>query len=376
MQLDSVISSYSNYAPLALAQLEKYNEALSLAKKIISKYPSKSNYYTLALVYSIMHNKAKSLESLEIAFKKGYVSFSTMVNDPNLANVKYSDEFSNLLNKYNIEVEVPKNVSDIDLNIPQNDLQYKYRFALIIGNEDYSSFQKGLTNEVNVAYARNDAQTFKNYCISVLGIPEKNITLLTNATAAQIFQGVDKLTKLSSVTNGQAEIFFYYAGHGLADPVSKESFLIPVDVSGGNLEYAVKMQDIYDKFATSPSKRTIVFLDACFSGGARNKELLSMRTIRITPKDAALKDNIIVFASSSESESSQSFDKKNHGLFTYFLLKKIQETKGDISYNDLFIYIKENVAIESILNLNLHQTPTLLISPDVETTWHTWKLND
>ena len=39
---------------------------------------------------------------------------------------------------------------------------------------------------------------------------------------------------------------------------------------------------------------------------------------------------------------------KKHGLFTYFLLKKLQESKGSISYNDLFEFIEKIVRLKSI----------------------------
>ena len=105
------------------------------------------------------------------------------------------------------------------------------------------------------------------------------------------------------------------------------------------------------------------------------KELVAMRGVRIKPKKNVIKGNLLVFASSSKMESSQPFVQKKHGLFTYFLLKKIQETKGNLTYKELFEYINENVSLESILNKNQTQTPSLIISRDIENTWTKWKLN-
>jgi len=56
-----------------------------------------------------------------------------------------------------------------DKNIPVCLDKKPYLFALIIGNEDYSSFQQnGLGSEVNVAYAANDARIFKEYAAKTL----------------------------------------------------------------------------------------------------------------------------------------------------------------------------------------------------------------
>ncbi|MEI7897714.1 MAG: hypothetical protein WCJ26_11815 [bacterium] len=51
-------------------------------------------------------------------------------------------------------------VSDVDVNIPIGIQLHPYRFALIIGNEDYKSFQSNLNFEANVEFAKNDAVSF------------------------------------------------------------------------------------------------------------------------------------------------------------------------------------------------------------------------
>jgi hypothetical protein len=63
-----------------------------------------------------------------------------------------------------------------------------------------------------------------------------------------------------------------------------------------------------------------------------------------------------------------------HGMFTYFLLKKIQETKGVVTYGELEKSVRENVAIESLKINSKAQDPKASISPDVLSTWETWKI--
>ena len=50
--------------------------------------------------------------------------------------------------------------------------------------------------------------------------------------------------------------------------------------------------------------------------------------------------------------------------FTYYLLKKLQETKGNTNLKDIFDYVLFNVREKSILINNQLQTPTISISPD------------
>jgi hypothetical protein len=271
------------------------------------------------------------------------------------------------------ENKIKATPSDVDIDIPVNGSMKPNAYALIIGNEDYSSFQTGLSTEVNVDYAINDARVFKDYCAKTLGIPEKQIKLLTNATYGQMSQGIAWLSNLAKIDNGKAELFFYYSGHGLPDEQTKESYLMPVDISGTNITQAIKLADVYSRLNEFPSKKVSVFLDACFSGGARNQGLISMRGVRIAPKENDVTGNIVVFSSSTGEESSGAYKDKQHGYMTYFLLKKLQESKGNVSYKELADYILENVKKETALDGKI-QTPQLNYSPGVENVWADWEI--
>ncbi len=264
--------------------------------------------------------------------------------------------------------------SDVDKNIPVNNNMDENKFALIIGNEDYSSFQQNLTSEMNVEFAGNDALVFKEYFLKTFGVPEKNITCLLNATAGKLSQAIDKINKLIQVTNGKANVIVYYAGHGLPDETTKEPYLIPVDVSGSNISSAIKLSSLYQKLTEFPSQQITVFMDACFSGGGREAGLLAARGVRITPKVDYLKGNIVVFTASSGEESSLPWKEKQHGMFTYFLLKKFQETKGDVSFSELDSFLKEKVGLESIRTNSKKQSPQVLFSPEEIDKWGSFKL--
>ena len=94
--------------------------------------------------------------------------------------------------------------------------------------------------------------------------------------------------------------------------------------------------------------------------------------MKIKPKEEAFTGNMVVFASSSGEERSLPYEEKEHGFFTYFLLKKLQETKGNTSYGELSAYIKKEVARNSLLKKSLQQTPHTNISPRVQEKWKTW----
>lgn len=264
--------------------------------------------------------------------------------------------------------------SDVDKNIPVNPTVNEHRYALVIGNEDYTSFQQGLGTESNVAFASVDAAIFALYCEKTLGVKKENIYLMQNAISTRIKKKLEELCKLIQYEDGNAEVIVYYAGHGFPDEVTKESYLMPVDVAGNNFTEGIKLSDLYRKLTQYPAKRVTVFLDACFSGGGRDAGLLAARGVKVVPKENAIDGNLAVFSASSGDQSSLPYPARQHGMFTYFLLKKLQDTRGDILYKDLFDYVKQNVAIHSIKVNGKDQNPQLNLSSTVGDAWLGWKL--
>ncbi|NVO10438.1 MAG: caspase family protein [Bacteroidales bacterium] len=328
--------------------------------EVLLKLGTITDFNSNRIGFQIWYNSRICIDYLKVSYLKKINEITT----PEIAD--------NLKNKNNNQ---PIIKSDVDVNIPVAAKQNPDRFALIIGNEDYSSKQKEINTEMNVEFARNDATIFKEHAIKVLGIPEQNITFLLDATLGEMSQGIDKLNKIIKVTEGTADVFVYYAGHGLPDENTKEAYLIPVDVNGTNLNYAINLNTLYSKLTEFPSRRVTVFLDACFSGGARNQGLLSARGVKVKPKEDKLKGNLVVFTASSGEQSSLPYKAKNHGLFTYFLLKKFQETKGDVTYKELSDYLNKSIKLNSILINDKEQLPQTNTSMDIQTQWVNWKFN-
>ncbi len=118
----------------------------------------------------------------------------------------------------------------------------------------------------------------------------------------------------------------------------------------------------------------MVFLDACFSGGARNVGLLSARAVRVKPRENTIQNNIIVYSATSEDQPALSWTEKGHGIFTYHLLKKLQESKGDVTYGELSDYLERNVGIRSALVNQREQTPKTKIGFEIQDNWRDIKL--
>ncbi len=260
--------------------------------------------------------------------------------------------------------------SDVDKDIPKGLPLNSKKYALIIGCEDYAKYQTGLDREVNVDFAANDARVFAEYAETTLGYPKDQIYLLIDPTSSQIKQNLEKLQKAIEIEKGKAEVLFYYSGHGLPDENTKEPYLIPVDVNGNNPQDGISIVDLYAKLSKSPTIKATVVLDACFSGGARNKELVAMKGVKVKAKIDAVPGNLVVFSSSKGTETSAVYKEKQHGYFTYFLLKSLKEHAGAKTLNEMFIDVNYQVSKE-VLKIGKTQTPDVMPGKEIGEDWKT-----
>lgn len=258
--------------------------------------------------------------------------------------------------------------SDVDDISGVSSKLYEKRFAVIIANEDY-------TDEKPVPYAKRDGEVFKNYCIQVLGVPEKNVRLICNATLNNIKRQMSWLAQVMEAYNGEEEIILYYAGHGIPDEATQMSYLLPVDGFGQDVSTGYSLDDLYAALNSKPSKSIMVFLDACFSGTKRDGDMMtSARGIAIKAKPQNPQGNMIVFSASQGDETAYSYKKEGHGMFTYYLLKKLQESKGDVTLGELSDYIVSKVKKTSIVENGKIQTPCVSASGALGESWKNIKL--
>ncbi|MCK9302590.1 MAG: caspase family protein [Bacteroidales bacterium] len=262
--------------------------------------------------------------------------------------------------------------SDVDKNIPVNNSKTPNRFALIFGNEDYHSYQRTLNSEADVAFAINDASVFKEYCVNALGVEERNVTLITNATVGAMSRAIETTCKLLKQKGSNAELIFYYAGHGFPDEVTKEPYIIPVDVSAANLSASIKLYDLYAMLSNTGAGKITIFMDACFSGGGREAGPLAVRGVKVEPKKETLNGNIVVFSATKNDQTALPYDKQQHGMFTYFLLKKLQQSSTQCSYQDLYEFINDGVSEYSLRVHSKDQNPEINAAQNVLGMWNDW----
>ena len=236
-------------------------------------------------------------------------------------------------------------------------------FALIIANEQYDM-------AVNVENATNDGLAFKEYCLRTLGIPNDNIKYSSNLSFGRMKKTVNDMLELVDMMEGKGNLIIYYAGHGIPDNKTKDAFLMPVDADGTDTEVCMSLTGLYSQINSKRLNQCVVFLDACFSGAQRGGDMIvAARGVRLKPKEAAPEGKTIVFSATSGDQAAFSHKEEKHGLFTYFLLKKFQESKGNVSLGELADYLTEKVGFESRRINNTPQTPMVMVAPGLAEKW-------
>ncbi|MCD8388174.1 MAG: caspase family protein [Bacteroidales bacterium] len=258
--------------------------------------------------------------------------------------------------------------SDVDIDIPETKKASEKTFAVIIANEDYEMV-------ATVPMASNDGDAFRKYCNKTLGLPEKNIKYYSNASYGHMLRAMKDLKNIAAAYNGDLNVIFYYAGHGVPDESTKDAFLLPIDAEGTTTAGCYSLKKLYEELESLDANLVTVFLDACFSGAKREGGMLaSARGIALKPKAEAPKGRMVVFSAASDEETAMAYDEKKHGLFTYYLLKKLQQTKGNVTLSELGDYLKTEVARTASVENSKPQHPTVAPSAAILDDWAKMKV--
>ncbi len=229
----------------------------------------------------------------------------------------------------------------------------KFR-GLFIGIDRYKSSSISWLN-----CACNDARAlYALFADNVEG--ESTLLLDQNATRVNIYTEFKKLEKVQE----DDIVVVYYSGHG-----SESHELISYDADCDLLsKTAIPLKELLSKFKKIPSKKLILILDCCFSGGIGSKVL----HIENKPKSIESTENIldqlsgegrIIITASSSNEPAWENSRLGHGFFTYHLIQGFIGAKevidsGKIPLYRLLDYVNSKVTA-SAASIGKEQHPNL-----------------
>ena len=263
-------------------------------------------------------------------------------------------------------------VSDVDKDIPETGKKNPNTFALIVANENYK-------NVANVASALHDGQTFAEYCEKTLGIPKSQIVFLTDATSGDFWSEYENLKGRIASRAEDIDVILYYSGHGLPDNDTKEAYLMPVDAQPQHSRTMIKLQEVYDGLGKLPNASLYAFMDACFSGssresGQKDTPVVAARGVALRHKDVEPAGNVFVLSAADAQQTAFPYEEKDHGMFTYWLLKKLQDSKGGATLEEISRFVGDKVEATSQEINHRGQTPTHKATGKLSATWKSKKL--
>ncbi len=250
-------------------------------------------------------------------------------------------------------------LADVDLP-PKTKMNNPDALAVVIGIENYQYVP-------DASFAYNDAEVFREYLADTLGFKKQRIKIAANSKATQA-----EFSKLlgsngwlaRNVVNGKSDIVVYFSGHGIASQKDNLTGILPFDVDP-NYAIGLSMSKLYQDLASMGARSITVYLDACFTGQTREKNMLiaDARPIIIVPKLDAIPSNMTVLSAASSSQISGALKEKEHGLFTYYVLKGLggeadSNKDNNINVTELNEYVSMQVQLKAAMD-GREQTPEL-----------------
>jgi hypothetical protein len=163
------------------------------------------------------------------------------------------------------------------------------------------------------------------------------------------------LHRIVNEANSQDTILFYFSGHGIIEPFTKQPFLCLAQTQIDNLQNTgLGLQELLQQLKLCGDKQ-LVLLDACHSGSiahlwgeARGETAQTQlnpthELAEVLQQCAAQSKSFCALLSCDEGQRSWEFPDLKHGVFTYYLMQGLQgkatDAKGIIEANGLYKYV-------------------------------------
>jgi hypothetical protein len=323
--------------------------------RLAAEHGDKHAQTTVGLDLLQRQNYAEAARYFRMAARQGEEMARTQLNEMYDAH-QISQQAANWLapEPTNLGAAAGIMVENVDQPTPLK-FSNPHSYALVIGAENYEP------PVPPVPYALNDAKVMAAYLTARLGVPGANIKALENPTYARLKNGFTWLqNQLTADASPDPVAFIYYAGHGVPEAETQSAYLLPTDADPNYLSNnAFSLNEITNTFSKLRGK-TIVMLDACFTGiGRDGKSLTGKRPAFV---DVNIPKGVLFLTAAGNKQTSNPLPSAEHGLFTYYLLSglsgKAADAKGAITLRGLFDYVRTEVAATA-KRMNQEQTPTI-----------------
>jgi hypothetical protein len=217
-------------------------------------------------------------------------------------------------------------------------------------------------------YSVPDADAMYQVLTTTGGFKKDNVMLLTDRTERKPTLRNIKYalgTFLARSARKDDTVIVYFAGHGApeVDPRGIErdglaKYLIPSDADPDDLySTGLPMDELQTIFGRIEAERVVMFLDACYSGGAGGRTFASKKTRAGAVDDLFLErltrsTGRVIVTASQTNEVSLELPELGHGVFTYYLTEGLKgaadlNRDGIVTLQELYEYVGQQVTRKS-----------------------------
>lgn len=229
----------------------------------------------------------------------------------------------------------------------------KDAYALIVGIATYKD-----TKIPKLNYTTHDAQAIFDLLVNpdIAGFKKENIKFFLDGEAT-LFNIKDAISNwLFKNAKEDSIVFIFFAGHGGVEEdrlgIEKDNlakYLLPYDADFGNFFASALSNSDFNRLLLSiKSKRLVVFMDSCYSGGVSEKKARDVKIVEDPYEKMAEGEGRLVIAASQPDQRSFEDENLSHGIFTYHLIEALKgnadlDNDGYVTAMELYKYLSETV---------------------------------
>jgi hypothetical protein len=220
------------------------------------------------------------------------------------------------------------------------------KWAIVVG---ISKFEKSAIPPLK--YAAKDARDFYDYLVKEANFAPDHVRLLIDekATRRRILSELDNMF-LGRVARPDDMIVLFFSTHGSPSQLDKmgKNFIVAYDTEPNELfatgiEMQAMTRDLKERV---DSKRVLLVLDACHSGGVSPTSKGITRVGNFDTDTLAIGNGQMVICSSEPDQQSWESKRYNNGVFTRKLLDGLRSKGAGTSVQDAFATVTDLVQDE------------------------------
>lgn len=266
-------------------------------------------------------------DSIVPADENGFFQLSCELSEGlNAIKIEASDEFSNTLTRFLYLIRE----SETEAMVVTEESDYPGDFyGLIIAINTYED-----PALADLDHPITDATLLYSTLMGNYTFEPENLTLLKDATRADIIRTLDKL---SNQLSPRDNLLIFYAGHGYWDENKETGYWLPSDAEQSSSVNWIRNSTIQDYVDDIHTRHTLLITDACFAG--------SIFKTRGAFQDASMAVNKLYSLSSRKAMTSGNLKEvPDKSVFIeYFMKRLLDNEKKYVSSGALYNSFREAV---------------------------------